>query len=118
MHPEPAASSLAQSQARGKTLGQALIEACRGAEGVALCDACGQIGYAQLASLAGDVATLLGAAGLQADEPVHVQVSNQPLDIVAMLGTWLAGGVVVAIHRSTPQAVVSALQQRTGARTP
>jgi len=36
------------------------------------------------------------AAGLRADEPVHVRVSNHPDDFAAYLGVWLAGGVYVA----------------------
>ncbi|MDH5578814.1 MAG: AMP-binding protein, partial [Betaproteobacteria bacterium] len=101
-------------------LSAALDEACRSfAAAPALCSESGESGpvsYAQLAGGARDVATLLGHAGLQANEPVHVQVSNQPLDIVALFGVWLAGGVAVALHRSTPPSVAAALQERTGAR--
>ena len=100
-----------------------------GALGAALSAACGEFGaalalsdgsmalrYADLAAAAREVSQSLRAAGLGANEPVHVQVSNQPTDIVALLGVWLAGGVAVPLHRSTPPAVAAALQQRTLAR--
>ncbi len=99
-----------------QALGRALDAACRRLEGVALCAEGGQYSYGQLDALAGAVAARLRAAGLEADEPVHVMVSNQPLDIVAMLGVWRAGGVVVAVHRSSPAALTAALERRTGTR--
>lgn len=97
-------------------LSQALEAACRNFDGVALSGDSTRIRYAQLAELARDVARLLGNAGLEANEPVHVQVSNQPFDVVALFGVWLAGGVVVAVHRSTPASVAASLQQRSRAR--
>lgn len=75
-----------------------------------------RVSHAGLADAAEAVAAQLRAAGLQADEPVQVMVSNQPADIAALIGTWLAGGVVVAVHRSTPAVLAEALRQRTGAR--
>jgi long-chain acyl-CoA synthetase len=72
--------------------------------------------YAELADRAGAVAASLHRAGLRPHEPVHVQVSNQALDIAAMLGVWQAGGVVVPVHRSTPDAVKLGFQQRSRAR--
>jgi long-chain acyl-CoA synthetase len=99
-----------------QVLGQTLDAACQRFDGVALCAEGQSIGYGRLDALAADVATRLSAAGLQADEPVHVMVSNQPLDIAAMLGVWRAGGVVVAVHRSTPPALAAALERRTGTR--
>ncbi|MEO5697785.1 MAG: class I adenylate-forming enzyme family protein, partial [Burkholderiaceae bacterium] len=72
--------------------------------------------YAQLAAGARAVAASLETAGLGANEPVHVQVSNQPNDWAALFGVWLAGGVAVPVHRTTPPAVAATLQQRTLAR--
>ena len=40
------------------------------------------------------VAGALREAGLGRDEPLHVRVSNHPLDLVAFFGAWLAGAVV------------------------
>ena len=98
-------------------LSTALADACRRFGGaVALSGEGGPMCYAQLAQVAQDVATRLRDAGLQADEPVHVHVSNLPSDIAALFGVWLAGGVAVAIHRTTPPSLEASLQQRTGAR--
>jgi len=98
-------------------LGQALLTACRrhGAAPALQGDSL-RLSHAALADAAEAVATHLRTAGLQPDEPVHVQVANQPADIAALIGTWLAGGVVVAVHRSTPPVLAEALRQRTGAR--
>lgn len=99
-----------------QALGKALDAACRQFDAVALSAEGQQFRYGQLDALAGEVAARLRAAGLEADEPVHVMVSNQPLDIVAMLGVWRAGGVVVAVHRSSPAVLTAALERRTGTR--
>lgn len=72
--------------------------------------------YADLAEHAGRVAAQLRHAGLRPHEPVHLQVSNQALDIAALLGIWQAGGVAVPVHRSTPAAVAQGFQQRSRAR--
>jgi long-chain acyl-CoA synthetase len=98
-------------------LGAALLQACsRWADAPALQAPGGVVSYRRLAEGAGTLAAQLRAAGLQPDEPVLVMVSNQPGDVVALLAVWLAGGVVVAVHRSTPPALLASLQQRTGAR--
>lgn len=62
------------------------------------------------------IADRLREARLNADEPVHVHVSNQARDFVAILAVWLAGGVAVPVHRSTPPQVAATLQDRTRAR--
>ena len=72
--------------------------------------------YADLAEHAGAVAARLRQAGLRPHEPVQVLVSNQAMDIAALLGVWQAGGVAVPVHRSTPAAVVQGFQQRSRAR--
>ena len=82
----------------------------------ALCSGSTPLSYTQLAHAARAVAAQLGSAGLEAHEPVHLRVSNRPLDIVALFAVWLAGGVGVAMHRNTPAAVAAAMQQRTRAR--
>lgn len=98
-------------------LSEALARACRQFHtGCALVAADTVLRYADLADHAAAVAALLRQAGLQAHEPVHVQVSNQALDIAALLGVWQAGGVAVPVHRSTPAAVAQGFQQRSRAR--
>lgn len=96
---------------------KALDTACRiFGNAVALSGLSTIVTYGQLADRARVVATRLRDAGLDADEPVHVQVSNQPLDVAALFGVWLAGGVAVPIHRTIPPSVATGLQQRTRAR--
>jgi long-chain acyl-CoA synthetase len=58
----------------------------------------------------------LSRAGLGAGEPVHVRISNQPLDLAAYAGVWLAGGVVVPVHRSSPAGAVAHVASKTHAR--
>ena len=58
----------------------------------------------------------LSRAGLAANEPVHVRISNQPLDLAAYTGVWLAGGVVVPVHRSSPAGAVAHVLSKTRAR--
>jgi enoyl-CoA hydratase/carnithine racemase/acyl-CoA synthetase (AMP-forming)/AMP-acid ligase II len=47
---------------------------------------------------------------------VHVRISNQPLDLAAYAGVWLAGGVVVPVHRSSPAGAVAHVAAKTRAR--
>lgn len=70
------------------------------------------LSYTQLLMQARSVAQDLHACGLIADETVLVRVSNHPLDFAAFLGVWLAGGVVVPVHRSSPDGVVEAIQAK------
>lgn len=72
--------------------------------------------YAQWHAEAQSVAGALRAAGFERDEPLHVRVSNHPLDLVAFFGAWLAGGVVVPVHRSSPALAAAQIAGRTRAR--
>ncbi|MEO6956686.1 MAG: class I adenylate-forming enzyme family protein [Antricoccus sp.] len=72
--------------------------------------------YSELLTLAQQLATDLQSAGSREAEPIHIRVSNHPLDIVALLGVWLIGAVAVPIHRSTPSDTERRLETRTGAR--
>src|SRR5438132_1220345 len=65
---------------------------------------------------AGAVRDALSRAGLAGNEPVHVRISNQPLDLAAYAGVWLAGGVVVPVHRSSPPGAVTHVAAKTRAR--
>ena len=84
--------------------------------GALLAEAAGRFGFDELLSQAHAVRAALVQAGCAAHEPVHVRVSNQPQDLAAYLGVWLAGGVVVPVHRSSPQGAVSHMLSRTRAR--
>src|SRR5205085_5841175 len=53
---------------------------------------------------------------LAANEPVHVRISNQPSDLAAYAGVWLAGGVVVPVHRSSPPGAIAHVAAKTRAR--
>jgi long-chain acyl-CoA synthetase len=72
--------------------------------------------YAQFLEAARQVRTRLVEAGVAPNEPVHVRVSNQPLDLAAYLGVWLAGAVVVPVHRSSPEAAIAHMAGKTRAR--
>ena len=98
-------------------LSDALVGACRAhALQIAIRGDAAELRYRDLEAQARTVCTTLQAAGIEADEPVHVQVSNQPLDIAAILGIWLAGGVAVPVHRTTPREVTAGFARRTQAR--
>ena len=45
-----------------------------------------------------------------------MRISNQPHDLAAYAGVWLAGGVVVPVHRSAPEGAVSHVAAKTRAR--
>jgi len=94
-------------------LGASLAEA---AEKFAALPAMPGMSYAEFLGAAGSVQASLAAAGLNANEPVHVRVSNQPLDLAAYAGVWLAGGVVVPVHRSSPDGAVAHMTMKTRAR--
>jgi len=72
--------------------------------------------YGELLAESEAVADALRAAGVARDEPLHVRVSNHPLDFVAFLGAWLAGGVVVPVHRGSPALAAAQIAERTLAR--
>ncbi|MEP6559286.1 MAG: long-chain fatty acid--CoA ligase [Burkholderiales bacterium] len=98
-------------------LGVALQGACKARPGAtAAQDATGAVTYAQLIDFAQHVSQCLHKAGLQPDEPVHVLVANRTADLAALIGIWLAGGVAVPVHRSTPTAVAQAFHRQTKAR--
>ncbi|HYG54039.1 MAG TPA: AMP-binding protein [Burkholderiales bacterium] len=47
---------------------------------------------------------------------MHVRISNQPLDLAAYAGVWLAGGVVVPVHRTSPPGSITHIVGKTRAR--
>jgi long-chain acyl-CoA synthetase len=99
------------------TLGVALCGACdQFADAIAMSAGTYTLTYARLAQEAGFVSDALRSAGLERNEPVHVTVSNHPLDLAALLGIWQAGGVAVPVHRSTPEGVAAKVREKTRAR--
>lgn len=98
-------------------VGSALNAACD-AFGSTVAASSGQtvFSYADLATHARRVTAALHAVGNHADEPVHIKVSNDPLDLAALLGVWQADAVAVPIHRTTPAAAAASVQAKSGAR--
>jgi len=78
--------------------------------------AIGPLAFGEFLEAAHSVRRALEHARLAADEPVHVRISNQPLDLAAYLGVWLAGGVVVPVHRTAPEGTAAHVRARTRAR--
>ena len=74
------------------------------------------LSYADFLDCAHAVREALACAALRLGEPVHVRVSNQPVDLAAYVGVWLAGGVVVPVHRTSPHAAVGQMAAKTRAR--
>ena len=81
-------------------LGEALVAACRRfGTALALTDGAAQWSYDDLLLGAQAVAEALRAAGLARNDVVHVAVSNQASDLVALFGVWLVGGVAVLFSK-------------------
>jgi long-chain acyl-CoA synthetase len=69
-----------------------------------------------LLDLAGTVSAALRAGDILPDEPVLLTSGNRASDLAGLLGIWLAGGVAVPCHETTPSAARDRLRDRTGAR--
>jgi len=74
------------------------------------------LSYHELLSRARALAVRLREAGVTEDDAVRVKVSNHPLDFVAFLACWMAGGVAVPVHRSSPPGVVDGIQAKAHCR--
>jgi long-chain acyl-CoA synthetase len=96
----------------GTLLASALAQSSSQLEGTA-----GEVLRApDILSLAEGIAVILRELGVDKNEPVVLVVSNEPKDVVSFLGVWLAGGVAIPIHASSPQSSLIALRQRTKTR--
>ncbi|MBV8985342.1 MAG: AMP-binding protein [Acidimicrobiia bacterium] len=62
---------------------------------------------------AADVAERVRAGGVEAGQALAVQLPNDPSAVVAMFGTWLAGGVFVPINPRAAEAEVDAAMDAT-----
>ncbi|BCQ26444.1 AMP-binding protein [Caballeronia sp. NK8] len=98
-------------------LGFILAAACRKHGAAVAIDAAEtKLTYDALLERAMDVERALIAHDCRPDEPVHVLVSSHPADLAGFLGVWLAGGVVVPLHRTSPASVIDSVQGRSMAR--
>ena len=98
-------------------LGFILASACkRYGAAIAIEAAETKLTYEALLDRAMDVQRALAAQACRSDEPVHVLVSSHPADLAGFLGVWLAGGVVVPLHRTSPASVIGSVQGRSRAR--
>ncbi len=75
-----------------------------------------QITYAELLSQARRLKAVLISAGLKPGERVGVLLPNLPEYLVTLFGTWMAGGVVVALSPLMVEDEVVALIKATGCR--
>jgi non-ribosomal peptide synthetase component E (peptide arylation enzyme) len=76
-------------------LGRLLVEKFESiSDAPALNDTGGTLSYRVLAGEALKVANVLNSLGVSEDEPVLVPVGNEARDVSALIGVWLAGGVV------------------------
>ena len=55
-------------------------------------------------------------SAVEPDEPILATIANAPTDLAAMLGIWLAGGVVVPLQANATAATAQRLLRATGAR--
>jgi long-chain acyl-CoA synthetase len=100
-----------------QNLGYLLAAACRKyGDAIAIDAAESKLTYEALLDEAIVVQRALNERTCEANEPVHVLVSNHPSDLAGFLGVWLAGGVAVPIHRTSPAGVIDAIHHRTRAR--
>ena len=74
------------------------LEAALGRTDGPIAGAHGRVRAVQLLAEARAMAAALSALQIAPAEPVLSITSNCPGDIAAMLGIWLAGGVVVPLH--------------------
>ncbi len=97
-------------------LASLVLEALRDGRDPVIAEGSEQLRAPALLERARAVQAGLAGRGLRPDEPVIVRVALHPADFAAFLGTWMGRGVAVPVHAGTPEAVLRALQERTGAR--
>lgn len=73
-----------------------------------LCTLDSSVSAGEARSEAADVAERVRAGGVEAGQALAVQLPNDPSAVVAMFGTWLAGGVFVPINPRAAEAEVDA----------
>jgi long-chain acyl-CoA synthetase len=75
-----------------------------------------ELTYADLLSQSRRFASVLIEAGLKPGDRVGVLLPNLPEYLVTLFGTWMAGGVIVALSPMMAQEQVAALVKKTGCR--
>jgi long-chain acyl-CoA synthetase len=94
-----------------------LEDAARRAPGRIACRYYGQeVTYEQLLDQSRRMASLLRGRGLQPGERVGVILPNVPEYLVALFGTWMAGGVTVPLNPLMVAEEITALLQSTSCR--
>ncbi|MBV8386892.1 MAG: long-chain fatty acid--CoA ligase [Acidimicrobiia bacterium] len=73
-----------------------------------LCTLDSSVSAGEARSEAADVAERVRAGGVEVGQALAVQLPNDPSAVVAMFGTWLAGGVFVPINPRAAEAEVDA----------
>jgi long-chain acyl-CoA synthetase len=76
----------------------------------------GDLAAATVQCKAEAIARALFANRIAPSEPVLCRMANEPLDLAALLGTWLAGGVAVPLNAAAAPASVASIRHATGAR--
>lgn len=100
-----------------ENLGVALKESCQKyGNRLALSSIVGDVLYSELLEGAQILAKKLRQAGIQKNEPIHILVSNKPSDVIAIFGVWLSGGVIIPIHRSSPEEIKLKIEKKSQAR--
>src|SRR5262249_877734 len=96
-------------------LGRLLLEKFESiSDAPALNDGGGRVCYGGVGGEGVKVASALNRLGVSEDEPVLVPVANEARDVSALIGVWLAGGVVVPVGRHSPYAAIDGLREATG----
>ena len=110
-------ATLVLAESAMDNLGRVLLKQFEGySGGSALVDVRGGLTYQALANAAFAVECGLRDAGLGPNEPVLVPVANEPRDVAALIGVWIAGGVAVPIARQAPRAALAGIRAQIGAR--
>jgi len=109
--PKPAAprQNVPEEATLGRPAPERAVSSIEGAGGALLA--------AQELQLKAEVlARALVASDIAPGEPVLCRIANEPLDLAALLGTWLAGGVAVPLNAAAAPASVAGVRAATGAR--
>lgn len=85
-------------------------------DAIALSDPHATYSYGDMTRISAELGGRLQALGLRQAEPVITLVSNRAIDWIACLAIWRARGVVIPVHRSTPEAALKDMLDQTGAR--
>ncbi|MFE0171806.1 amino acid adenylation domain-containing protein [Streptomyces sp. NPDC059002] len=115
--PEPTAIRAATRSAAPMTLQRRVMETAeRVPDAIAVHDEEGSLTYRMLADAAADVAGRLVAAGVGVGDHVAVQLPRGRDQVVAILGTLLAGGVFVPLDHGLPSGRLDRIARQAGLR--